>query len=33
MRKIREGVVAADRDDFATDEEVEAFFAKYADPQ
>lgn len=33
IRRIQEGVAAADRGDFATDEEVEAFFAKYADPQ
>ena len=33
MGKIREGVAAADRGDFASDEEVEAFFSQYADPQ
>jgi predicted transcriptional regulator len=33
IRRIQEGVAAADRGDFATDEEVEAFFAKYAGPR
>jgi RHH-type transcriptional regulator, rel operon repressor / antitoxin RelB len=33
IRRIQEGVAAADRGEFATDEEVQAFFAKYADPQ
>jgi RHH-type rel operon transcriptional repressor/antitoxin RelB len=33
IRKIREGIAAADRGDFATDEEVEAFFARYANPR
>lgn len=33
IRRIKEGVAAAERGDFATDEEVEAFFAKYADPR
>ena len=33
MRKIQEGITAADRGAFATDDEVEAFFAQYADPQ
>ena len=33
IRKIKEGVAAAERGDFATDEDVEAFFAKYADPK
>ena len=30
IAKIEEGVAAADRGDFATDEEVEAVFSKYA---
>jgi predicted transcriptional regulator len=33
IRKIKEGIAAADSGDFATDEEVEAFFADHADPQ
>jgi predicted transcriptional regulator len=32
-RRIREGVAAADRGDFATDDDVQAFFAKRAHPQ
>jgi predicted transcriptional regulator len=30
IAKIEEGIAAADRGDFATDEEVEAVFNKYA---
>lgn len=30
LRKIKAGVEAAERGDLASDEEVEAFFAKYA---
>jgi predicted transcriptional regulator len=33
MRRIQEGIVAADSGDFASDDEVEAFFARYADPR
>jgi predicted transcriptional regulator len=33
IRKIKEGIAAADQDDFASDEEVEAFFANYTNPQ
>jgi len=29
IRKIRDGIAAADLGQFATDEEVETFFAKY----
>lgn len=32
IAKIQAGIAAADRSDFATDEEVEAFFAKYGEP-
>ena len=32
IRKIQDGVVAADRGEFATDEEIEAFFAEYSEP-
>ncbi len=31
LRKIREGIAAADLGEFATEEEVESFFAKYTD--
>lgn len=32
IAKIQAGIAAADRGDFATDEEVEAFFAKFGEP-
>jgi predicted transcriptional regulator len=33
VRKVEEGVAAANRREFASDDEVEAFFARYADPR
>lgn len=32
IAKIQAGVAAADRGEFASDEEVNAFFAKYGEP-
>lgn len=31
LRKIRDGIAAADLGEFASDEEIESFFAKYTD--
>jgi predicted transcriptional regulator len=33
VRKVEDGVAAANRGEFASDEEVEAFFERYADPR
>ena len=33
IRRIQEGLAQAQRGEFVTDEEMEAFFARYTDPQ